>query len=74
MIDPLSADQLRQICDIEKFDFETTADLDSEVHIIGQPRGIRAIEFGVDVSSPGYNILRAWRGGYWPDHSNSKLY
>jgi len=54
---PLSTSQLRHVCDPDTFKFETTADLPIESDIIGQPRGTRAIEFGIDIDSPGYNIF-----------------
>ncbi len=48
--------QLRRRCDPKQFTFKTTAELPSLDEIIGQPRGVRAIEFGIDMKSPGYNI------------------
>ncbi|MFQ5615302.1 MAG: Lon protease family protein [Anaerolineales bacterium] len=56
MIAPLPINQLRRTCDLSLFDFETTADLEADTRIIGQPRGTRAIEFGISVEGPGYNI------------------
>jgi lon-related putative ATP-dependent protease len=52
----LKADQLRCICSPDRYDFETTADLPYIREIIGQPRGVRAIEFGVKIDSPGFNV------------------
>ena len=52
----LSAGRLRRICNHKHFIFETTADLAATNSIIGQPRGTRAIEFGIGIKSPGYNI------------------
>ena len=52
----LTPDQLSRHCSVDHFDFQTTADLPSMREIIGQPRGVRAIEFGIDMGSPGYNI------------------
>lgn len=54
---PLTLSQLRRVCDPNSFNFETTADLPIESDIVGQPRGTRAIEFGIDIDSPGYNIF-----------------
>ena len=54
---PLTLDQLRRVSDPETFNFNTTADLSIAPEIIGQPRGTRAIEFGIDIDSPGYNIF-----------------
>jgi len=47
----------RRACDPGAFTFNTTAELQSVIEIIGQPRGTRAIEFGIDIDSPGYNIF-----------------
>ncbi|HFC13048.1 MAG TPA: ATP-dependent protease, partial [Anaerolineae bacterium] len=55
-IKPLSTDKLRRRCNPEQFDFATTAELDSVTGIFGQPRGVRALEFGVGIRSRGYNI------------------
>ncbi|HUF38170.1 MAG TPA: ATP-binding protein [Anaerolineales bacterium] len=52
----LQPPQLRKTCDPNLFSFETTSDLEPELRIIGQPRGTRAIEFGINIASPGYNI------------------
>lgn len=52
----LSPDQLRRVCSIDHFNFKTTGDLPFERDIIGQPRGVRAIEFGIEIKSEGYNI------------------
>ena len=53
----LTADQVRRVCDPASFSFETTAELPYIDEIIGQPRAIRAIEFGIHIDSPGYNIF-----------------
>lgn len=52
----LPAEKLRRIADINTFEFSTTADVDPHPHIIGQPRGTRAITFGINIKSEGYNI------------------
>jgi lon-related putative ATP-dependent protease len=53
---PLSPDRLRRSYDATNLKLKTTADLDSGMKIIGQPRGVQAIEFGIKMDSPGYNI------------------
>ena len=55
-VTPLKPDQLRRVCRHDHFEFETTADLPISADIIGQPRGIRAIEFGIGIQSDGFNI------------------
>jgi lon-related putative ATP-dependent protease len=52
----LKPKQLCGRCPEERFSFKTTAELPVTREIIGQPRGVRAIEFGIDMQSPGYNI------------------
>ena len=53
----LSAEQLRRLCSPDEMTFETTADLELLDDIIGQERATRAIEFGLDIPSYGYNIF-----------------
>ena len=56
-IKPLTIEQLRNTCDpAPQFEFETTAELGTTNGIFGQPRGIRALEFGIGIRSRGYNI------------------
>ena len=52
----LRPEQLRRICDPADFEFETTDDLPYVEEIIGQPRGTRALEFGLEMRSPGFNV------------------
>ena len=52
----LSYKELKMICNPNLFDFETTADLAPMVSGIGQSRGIKALEFGVNVDIKGYNL------------------
>ncbi len=56
MPEPLETSKLRKTCDPNQFKFKTTEELQSDLHIIGQPRGTQAIEFGIHIHSPGYNI------------------
>lgn len=53
----LPPNQLRHTVDPTQFQFETTAELEADSRIIGQPRGTRAIEFGVGIENEGYNIF-----------------
>ncbi len=52
----LTPEQLRHTSDLSNLTFETTQEITFVREIIGQPRGIRAIEFGIDIDSPGFNI------------------
>lgn len=52
----LQPNQLSRKCDPETLGFKDTSELKTNHTIHGQPRGVRAIEFGVAIDSPGYNI------------------
>ena len=52
----LKPEQLRRICDPATFDFKTTDELPYVEEIIGQPRGTRALEFGLEMRSPSFNV------------------
>ena len=52
----LKPEQLRRQSDPARFSFESTADLSPLRKIIGQERAVRAIDFGIDIPSQGYNI------------------
>lgn len=52
----LSYTQLKKECDPTIFKFKTTKELESFTGVIGQARGIKALEFGVNIDIKGYNI------------------
>ena len=52
----LSYHDLKMTCDTNMFHFETTEELEPTSTGIGQDRGIKALEFGVNVEVKGYNI------------------
>ena len=52
----LSYTQLKKECDPAIFKFKTTKELESFTGVIGQSRGIKALEFGVNIDIKGYNI------------------
>lgn len=54
---------LRKRCDPESLPFASTAELDPLEEIIGQERAVRAIRFGLDIPSPGYNVFVAGISG-----------
>jgi hypothetical protein len=54
---PLDAEALCLRCDPEQFAFETTADLEDLTKIIGQPRAVEAVRFGIGMAQEGYNIF-----------------
>jgi lon-related putative ATP-dependent protease len=53
----LTPDQLRRVCDPNSFDFETTASLPNVQEVLGQPRAVAALEFGVSMASHGFNLF-----------------
>ena len=52
----LSFKDLRKVCDPNVFKFEDTSTLEGIETGIGQDRGIKALEFGINVDVKGYNI------------------
>lgn len=52
----ISYRKLKYTCDPNKFNFETTEDLDFKYKGVGQERGIASLEFGLTVDTRGYNL------------------
>jgi len=52
----LSAEQLRWCCQHSRFDFKSTEEIPPLKGFVKQERPVRAIRFGLDIGSPGYNI------------------
>ena len=48
---------LRGICDHRVFKFKNTSEIKPLDEVIGQQRAVQAIEFGLNMKSPGYNIF-----------------
>jgi predicted ATP-dependent protease len=53
----LNAESLYHACDLSLYDFQTTADLEPLDQPLGQERALGAIEFGVDIQRPGFNLF-----------------
>ncbi|MBU0987153.1 MAG: AAA family ATPase, partial [Proteobacteria bacterium] len=53
----LAASDLRCVCDPETFNFKNTSEIEPLAEVIGQERAVQAIEFGLNMKSPGYNIF-----------------
>ena len=53
----LSYKDLRVVCNPNIFSFDTTEELEPIVAGIGQDRGIKALEFGINVPVKGYNLF-----------------
>lgn len=52
----LNYKSLKKVCDPNKLPFETTEELEGISTGIGQDRGIKALEFGLNVDVKGYNL------------------
>ena len=52
----LNYNQLKMTCNPNMFKFETTENLENITSGIGQDRGIKALEYGVNVDVKGYNL------------------
>jgi len=50
-------DRLRVPCDPAQFKFKTTNDLPDLTDMVGQARAIDAVEFGIGMNQPGYNLF-----------------
>lgn len=53
----LTAEQLRNVIDPSRFQFESTEEVDPLDEVIGQDRAVKALEFGLDVRNKSYNIF-----------------
>lgn len=56
-ITKLTSNQLYRKCDISKFEFNSTADLEERLSALGQDRAISAVELGIHIRSRGYNLF-----------------
>ena len=53
----LAPKDLKDICNPNQFKFETTKELvDTNDLVYGQERGVKALNFGLDIDIKGYNI------------------
>ena len=53
----LKPDLLYRRCDPEQFDFNTTEELEDLTEVIGQPRAVDAVRFGIGIRHKGYNLF-----------------
>ena len=56
-VEKLEPDALSRRCDAEQFEFETTAELEDLAELIGQPRAVEAVNFGIGIQQQGYNLF-----------------
>ena len=53
----LAPERLYQRCDPQQFDFATTEELEDLSDVIGQPRAVDAVRFGIGILHKGYNLF-----------------
>ena len=53
----LTPAQLRRRCDSSQLLFSTTAELPDSALVLGQDRAVAAIQFGIGMRRPGYNVF-----------------
>lgn len=56
-LEPLPAEGLRWRCEPERFEFETTRDLEPHHGIVGQREAVEALRFGIECAAPGQNVF-----------------
>jgi lon-related putative ATP-dependent protease len=54
--DPLTSEQVLRRCEPSDLEFDTTADVEPLIGILGQSRALQALEFGTRADGDGYNI------------------
>ncbi|MEP5765686.1 MAG: ATP-binding protein [Halieaceae bacterium] len=59
----LTVEELYQRCDSDGFDFKNSSELESLPLYPGQDRAQQAIEFGIDIKRPGFNVFALGAGG-----------
>jgi predicted ATP-dependent protease len=53
----LAPEQLRRPCEFGGLSFDTTDDLDDFKGLLGQPRAVAAVEFGIGIDREGFNVF-----------------
>ena len=53
-VEKLGTDALYRRCDADQFEFGTTGDLEDLVELVGQPRAVEAVDFGISIQQKGY--------------------
>ena len=56
-VEALSAQELYRAVDPDLFDFETTEELEEFEGVLGQPRAVEAVKFGIGIEAEGYNVF-----------------
>ena len=53
----LTREELYRATADEVLNFKSTSELESLNEVIGQERAVRALEFGLELLTPGYNVF-----------------
>ena len=53
---PLASDQLRRSCDLSGIEFEDSSALEDPESLLGQERALAALDVGLGIDHPGYNL------------------
>jgi lon-related putative ATP-dependent protease len=56
-VEPLKPEALCGRCDPDQFSFSTTAELEDLGGVLGQARAVEALQFGIRIRRPGYNLF-----------------
>ena len=56
-VKPLPTAKLRRRCDAKSLGFKSTREVEPVKGLIGQDRGLDALEFGTGLEASGYNIF-----------------
>ena len=59
----LTADQVRAACNPGLFHCDSTQELEPKEGIIGQDRALKALEFGLNIRKPGFNVFVSGTAG-----------
>ena len=67
--DPLPVDSLTLRIDAAQLGFTSTDELDDSEEVIGQDRAVEAMQFGVEIRAPGYNLFLLGPQGLGKQHA-----
>ena len=65
----LAAEQVRQRCDPALFKCDSTSELEPKEGIIGQDRALSALNFGLNILKPGFNVYVSGPAGTGGDNN-----
>lgn len=63
MVEKLKPKQLKNHLPLKKFELDNSLPIPDFRNMLGQPRATRALEFGIDIKQPGYNLYVAGESG-----------